>query len=44
MEYLILLTVPFVSVFFGYLYEKHNIDPNTPEGKIYYSTGESNNV
>lgn len=41
MSYLVLLTVPLVSVAFGYIYCREHIDPNTPEGLIYYSTGES---
>lgn len=31
--------LPFII---GYWYGKNDVDPNTVEGKIYYSTGENN--
>ena len=33
----IILTVV-VPLFFGYIVGRNHIDPNTPEGKIYYDT------
>lgn len=41
MEYLVLLAIPVVSLMAGYIYGKDDINPNTPEGKIYYSKGEN---
>lgn len=36
MEYLILLTIPVVSLVVGYLFGRNDIDPNTLNGKAYY--------
>jgi len=42
MEYVIILFSAFILPFIvGYVYGKDGIDPNTGEGKIYYSKGDS---
>ena len=40
MEYLTLLAIPVTSILFGYLYGKDLPDPDTKEGKLYYTNGE----
>ena len=41
MYYFIALIIPVMSLTVGYLYGKDHVDPNTTEGKIYYSKGET---
>lgn len=41
MEYLTLLSVPVLAIVVGYMHGRNDINPDTPEGKIYYSKGEN---
>lgn len=38
----VLIAIIVVPLVVGYWYGRHNVDPNSVHGKIYYSTGEHN--
>jgi hypothetical protein len=38
MEVLMVLMIPALAVGIGWLYGRNDVDPNTPQGKIYYNS------